>query len=256
MTAEGNFIFWIETHTKRYHDPVPGDVVLGTVVTRLSEFFRVDIGTAELGMLNMLAFQGATKRSKPDIYPGDLVVCEILKTTDCNSEPMLTCVDDRTGKANGLGVITGGGNIERPGVLSGMVAALTVVQSSGLAKTNKMKNKTDNRNQSRNQTQKTGKTEEKEEPYKKKGQTKKGSDCDGNARWLPLALCRRLLQQNSVILKSIGKHLSFEIAVGMNGLVWLNGGTIDKTMAIFTVVERCEFIPDEEVVNLINSICN
>ena len=70
VTAEGNFIFWIETHTKRYHDPVPGDVVLGTVVTRLSEFFRVDIGTAELGMLNMLAFQGATKRSKPDIYPG------------------------------------------------------------------------------------------------------------------------------------------------------------------------------------------
>ena len=59
-----------------------------------------------------------------------------------------------------------------------------------------------------------------------------------------------------MILKSVGKHLSFEIAVGMNGLVWLNGGTIDKTMAIFTVIERCEFIPDEEVVKLIDSICN
>ena len=237
VTQDGNFIFWIETHTKRYHDPVPGDVVLGTITQRLPEFFRVDIGTAEQGLLPMLSFQGATKRSKPDIYPGDLVVCEITKSTDSNSEPILTCVDERTGKANGLGVITGGGNIERPGVLSGMVAALTVVQSSGLAKTKKKGDKSV------------------KEDYQKKGQTKKGSDCDGNARWLPLALCRRLLQHNSVILKSIGKHLSFEIAVGMNGLVWLNGGTIDKTMAIFTVIERCEFIPDEDVVNMINSIC-
>merc|ERR1711934_768995 len=118
-----------------------------------------------------------------------------------------------------------------------MVAALTVVQSSGLAKTNKNKNKKD--------------LQKNEEGYTKKCQTKKGSDCDGNARWLPLALCRRLLQQNSVILKSVGKHLSFEIAVGMNGLVWLNGGTIDKTLMIFNVVEKCEFIPDEEVVGLI-----
>merc|ERR1712066_676994 len=110
-------------------------------------------------------FQGATKRSKPDIYPGDLVVCEITKGTDSNSEPMLTCVDERTGKANGLGVITGGGNIERPGVLSGMVAALTVVQSSGLAKTNKNKN-------DKKKNNKEGET------YQKKGQTKKGSDCD------------------------------------------------------------------------------
>jgi len=235
ITTEGQYIFWVETHSKKYHDPVSGDIVLGVVVQRLTEYFRVDIGTSELALLPMLAFQGATKRSKPDIYPGDLVVCEITEQSKSSStEILLTCVNERTGKSDGLGVITGGGSIERPGVLSGMVAATTVVQSSGLAR----------------------KDNKKHTPSipEKQGQTKKGSDCDGFAQWFPLALCRRLLMKNSKILIAVGKNISFEIAIGMNGLVWLNGGTIDKTMMIFNVIEKCEFIPDEEVISLINAV--
>jgi len=237
VTSNGCFVFWVETHTKKYHDPMPGDIVLGTITQRLGDYFRVDIGTPELALLAMLAFQGATKRSKPDIYPGDLVVCQVTEMTTADTEPFLTCVDERSGKANGLGVITGGGTTERPGVLSGMVAATTVVQSSGLVKSG-------------------NKNKDAMFAPERKGQTKNTSDCDGNARWLPLALCRRLLRQNSAILKAIGKHLSFEIAIGMNGLVWLNGGTIDKTMMIFNVIEKCEFIPDEEVLQLINAVYN
>merc|ERR1719225_853663 len=85
-------------------------------------------------MLSMLNFQGATKRSKPDIYPGDIVVAKILDTTQDSGEPFLTCVNLRTGKSDGLGVLTGGGSTTRPGILSGMVAATTVVETAGLAK--------------------------------------------------------------------------------------------------------------------------
>lgn len=109
---DGAIIFWVETHNKKYLDVEPGDIVVGIVSARMAEYLRVDIGTAEPAMLKLLNFQGATKRSKPDIYPGDIVVAKILELTNNNSEAFLTCVNHRTGKSDGLGVITGGGSIE------------------------------------------------------------------------------------------------------------------------------------------------
>lgn len=40
---------------------------MGIVTGRMSEAFRVDIGTASPATLPMLAFEGATKRNKPNV---------------------------------------------------------------------------------------------------------------------------------------------------------------------------------------------
>jgi exosome complex component RRP40 len=45
----------------------PKDLVLGTIINRHAEGYRVDIGSAQMASLDALAFEGATKRSKPNL---------------------------------------------------------------------------------------------------------------------------------------------------------------------------------------------
>ena len=41
-------------------------------------YYRVDIGTAEAASLSYLAFEGATKRNRPNVNVGDLVYAKLL----------------------------------------------------------------------------------------------------------------------------------------------------------------------------------
>ena len=52
--------------------------------------------------LPALAFEGATKRTKPTLRPGALVYARVV-SCDRHAEPELSCVDPTTGKADGLG---------------------------------------------------------------------------------------------------------------------------------------------------------
>jgi exosome complex component RRP40 len=45
---------------------------LGTIIARHAEGYRVDIGSAQMAQLDALAFEGATKRSKPNLKVGSL----------------------------------------------------------------------------------------------------------------------------------------------------------------------------------------
>jgi len=47
--------------------PAPKELVLGTIIARHAEGYRVDIGSAQMATLDALAFEGATKRSKPNL---------------------------------------------------------------------------------------------------------------------------------------------------------------------------------------------
>lgn len=47
--------------------------MLGTIIARHAEGYRVDIGSSQMAQLDALAFEGATKRSKPN-----LKVCSYL----------------------------------------------------------------------------------------------------------------------------------------------------------------------------------
>ena len=61
---------WIETQQKRYV-PRLEDPVIGTVAKRTPEGYILDIGAAHVAILDGLAFDGCTKRNKPNLAIGN-----------------------------------------------------------------------------------------------------------------------------------------------------------------------------------------
>ena len=63
-----------------------------------------------------------------------------------------------------------------------------------------------------------------------------------------LGLCRQLLKMPECkVLSLLGKHFKFEIAVGMNGRVWINSKGIIDTIAIANAIVSSEFMNDEQI---------
>ena len=81
--------------------------MIGVVTAKSGDFFRVDVGGAEPASLSYLAFEGATKKNRPNVNVGDVVYAKLLSASR-HSEPELVCVDSY-GKRGGLGVLAGGG---------------------------------------------------------------------------------------------------------------------------------------------------
>lgn len=97
--------FWVDATQRRYI-PSKGETVIGHVIQKAGNIFRVDIGSNELAALSYLAFEGATKKNRPDVNVGDLVFAKLLVAhKDFESE--LICVDS-LGKKQKLGVLREG----------------------------------------------------------------------------------------------------------------------------------------------------
>ena len=76
----GVFVYWVNSHSKRYVAS-KGENVIGVVTAKTGDLFRVDIGTSQPASLSYLAFEGATKRNRPNVNVGDIVyakVCQLL----------------------------------------------------------------------------------------------------------------------------------------------------------------------------------
>lgn len=88
--------------------PVQNDVILATVHHSATEMFICSI-TPYTPMANLphLAFEGATKKTRPQLAPGALVYARISAASK-HMEPELECVSATTGKADGLGPLKGG----------------------------------------------------------------------------------------------------------------------------------------------------
>mmetsp|Transcript_25169 Transcript_25169/g.81194 ORF Transcript_25169/g.81194 Transcript_25169/m.81194 type:complete len:270 (+) Transcript_25169:15-824(+) len=82
--------FWVDTPQKRY-DPVVGDMVVGVVRERGAEEYQVDIGAPFPALLPALAFDGASKRNKPNLQVGDVVYARVA-TAHRHLEPELSCL--------------------------------------------------------------------------------------------------------------------------------------------------------------------
>ncbi|KAL2089104.1 hypothetical protein ACEWY4_016003 [Coilia grayii] len=121
-------VFWIDSQQKRYV-PVKGEAVIGIVTAKSGDIFKVDVGGSELASLSYLAFEGATKRNRPNVQVGDLVFGQFL-IANKDMEPELVCIDS-CGRANGMGVFGEGGLLFR--VSLGLVRRLLVPQSELLA---------------------------------------------------------------------------------------------------------------------------
>uniref|UniRef100_A0A6G1SHB6 Ribosomal RNA-processing protein 40 n=1 Tax=Aceria tosichella TaxID=561515 RepID=A0A6G1SHB6_9ACAR len=103
-----NNLFWVDSHQKRYV-AARGECVIGVVRSKGSLHSRVDINSAELATLSLLAFEGANKRNKPNLNVGDLVYAKVLSASK-HVETELVCVNSN-GKRDGLGVIGDKGGV-------------------------------------------------------------------------------------------------------------------------------------------------
>lgn len=164
----------IDSRTKRYI-PATNDQVIGQIISRFAEGYRVDIGSAHIAQLNALAFENVTRKSRPNLNVGSLVYARV-SLADRDMEPELECFDATTGKAAGYGELKNGYMI-------------------------------------------TG---------------------------LSLSHCRKLILPKNTLLQTLGSYIPFEIAVGMNGRVWVNSENLSTTVLICTAIRNSEFMSDEE----------
>jgi exosome complex component RRP40 len=97
--------------------------VVGVIIQKIGEGYRVDIGGAHMASLDGLAFEGVTKRNKPNLkvyfVSCLLSILSISSQVGClvyarvslahkDMEPELECFDAQTRKSEGFGELKGG----------------------------------------------------------------------------------------------------------------------------------------------------
>ena len=92
-------------HTNTFYHPNCGDVVIGIIDKRVNDDWSVDIGFSHMALLNMLSFDGATKRNCPKFKRGEVVAAFVEEVPDAG-EVLLSC-KPRTKKET-LGQLAGG----------------------------------------------------------------------------------------------------------------------------------------------------
>ncbi|KAL4402930.1 exosome non-catalytic core subunit Rrp40 [Malassezia pachydermatis] len=93
--------WYVEGGARRYV-PQTGDRVIGQVTNRGMESYTVTLFSAQAATLPVLAFEGATRRNRPNLEIGALVYARVVSAEPW-TEPELSCIDAVTGKADGMG---------------------------------------------------------------------------------------------------------------------------------------------------------
>ncbi|GAQ81548.1 Exosomal 3'-5' exoribonuclease complex subunit Rrp40 [Klebsormidium nitens] len=173
--------YWVEGSQRRYV-PAVEDVVVGVVVERYAEHLVIDIGGPVTALLPALAFEGATRRNKPNLNIGDSVYARVTSTSR-DTEPTLAC-HDASGRAAGFGPLAKGYLFQC---------------STGLART-------------------------------------------------------LLSRPTCAVLEALGGGLSFELAVGMNGKVWVDAASAAITVLVANAIINSEFLSPTQAKIMVKSL--
>ncbi len=169
---------WVDSYQKRYVASV-GDWVVGVVVEKHFDNYRVDIGESQPARLPSLAFEGATKRNRPNLAVGTLIYCLVVMANK-HMETELSCVSP-------------------------------VVKKEWVT-----------------------------------GQCLFGPLVDGYKIDCSLRLARSLMSERCVVLSSLGEKLQFEVAIGLNGQVWVHSSSALVTVIVCNAILNSEFMSDEQ----------
>ncbi len=74
--------------------------------------------------------------------------------------------------------------------------------------------------------------------------------------WYSPPEIRKLLSPDSLLLATLGKNIPFEIAVGMNGRVWVRARSVKETVCLANAVECSEFMTRQEIQAMCNKLCD
>lgn len=78
------------------------------------------------------------------------------------------------------------------------------------------------------------------------GQSLFGEMKGGTVTQVSTGLARRLLDPSCALLSGLGAGLPFEVAVGMNGLVWVAANQASHTVAIISAMQRAEHLDEAQ----------
>lgn len=201
--------------------PKKGDVVVGTVINKLGEFykvcyfvndfqlprnltlnfFKVSLNYFHDGILPDMAFEGATKRNKPNLIPGNYI-CSRISYVDLESgEIELTCITPEEKK-------TWSNNENYLGVL-------------------------------KNSNYKNINIIEEYSKSERSGSAGENQSCikDGMVVTVPQSVAQILLSDRSYVLNVLSKYFAYEICVGQNGVVWFSASTIKEMLLIMSALK-------------------
>ena len=90
-----------------YYSPKEGDIVIGIISQKSYEMYRVNILANKEASLNSIDFQGATRKTKPNLNVGDAVFAKVEKENKY-SNANLTCKSSNNSKGWSSGESTYG----------------------------------------------------------------------------------------------------------------------------------------------------
>lgn len=155
-------------------------MIVGIVLERQTEGFKVDIGSAFPAQLNYEdGFEVSSRKNRVQ-WPAGSVIYGRVTLANKDMEPEIACVTP-SGKAKGYGKLDGG----------------IVIKCS-------------------------------------------------------LDLCRSLLARNCAVLKFLGKKVPYEIAVGLNGRVWIKSQTSRHTILVANTIQLSENLTYDQVEDLVS----
>jgi exosome complex component RRP40 len=96
---------YVDNKQKRYL-PQLGEPVVGIIISKYAEFYRVDFGGPFFGRLDTCAFEGASRRNKPNLAVGTLVHGRVSQSNR-DMEPEMECIGI-SGKKEGFGELKDG----------------------------------------------------------------------------------------------------------------------------------------------------
>lgn len=76
------------------------------------------------------------------------------------------------------------------------------------------------------------------------GETIYGQLTEGLVLRVTIQQTRAMLRPDCVLLSALGKHVAFEITVGMNGMVWIKAGNVIDTIVIRNAIANAAFLDD------------
>jgi len=177
--------YYVEDSYAKHYYPKLDDKVVGVIEDRGGDVYKVNIFSGSAVVLPRLAFQGATKRNRPELKRGDVVYCRV-SGTDPDFDVELTCL-------SGVGVKKDwqSGEAIYGGLVGGILLRLSI------------------------------------------------------------AYANSLLRPDNLILNLLGQRLAFELAIGMNGSVWLKAASPMEMVIIRNALVSAEALDDASITALV-----
>ena len=64
----------------------------------------------------------------------------------------------------------------------------------------------------------------------------------------------RLLQKNSTVMQELGSRQKFELAVGMNGRLWVKAPSPSDTIIVANALLASEYMSDKQIKRMVNKL--